>query len=287
MNGPGIVHWGADLARPGSRDSLSLTVRASSWGALFDCAMKWESDHILGMRKPGGLRAQLGTAIHASTAAFDSGRLPGGNPISVDDAAGIFVETLRNPDRDVDYSQDELTVRDAERIGLTLHTMYCFDLSPRFTFKSVEQALNPLDIDCGNGVVIRLTGTMDRARAVQTIDGIVIPDVKTGSRVIEKGEAVTRGRAAQLGTYQLMYEHTEGVETRGAQILALSTTSKPSVAASPVFDAKRVMVGRDGQPGLIEFAAGMLRAGLFPPNPQSMLCAKKYCARWATCNFHE
>jgi hypothetical protein len=280
---------GVDEGVPGgSQAAISLKVRASSWGALFDCGYKWEGEHILGMKKPGGLRAQLGTAIHASTAAFDAGRLPGGTAVSVDDAAGVFVDTLRNPDRDVDYSQDELTVRDAERIGLSLHTMYCLDLSPRFTFASVEQPLNPLHIDCGNGVVIQLTGTMDRARAVMTADGaIVIPDIKTGTRVIEKGEAQTKGRAAQLGTYQLMYEHTEGIETRGAQVLALSTSSKPAVAASPVFDAKRVMVGREGQPGLIEYAAAMLRAGLFPPNPQSLLCSPKYCARWASCSFHE
>jgi hypothetical protein len=262
-------------------------VRASSWGGLFDCAHRWEGEHLLGMRNASGLRAQLGTALHASTAAFDSGRLPGGSRMSVNDAAGAFVDALHKPDRDVDYSKDDLTVSDAEKIGLQLHTMYCLDLSPRFTFKSVEQKLDPLDIDCGSGIVIRLTGTMDRARVAATDDGIVIPDLKSGSRVIEKGEAKVKGRSAQVGTYQLMYEHTEQVETLGGQVLALQTSSKPQVMASKVFDAKRVMVGADGQRGLIEFAAEMFRTGLFPPNPQSMLCAEKYCARWSTCNFHE
>lgn len=264
-----------------------LAVRASSWGSLFDCAHRWEGEHLLGMKKPGGLRAQLGTAVHASTAAFDNGRLPGSAEVSADDAAGVFVDTLHHPEREVDYSKDDLTLRDAERIGLALHTMYCFDLSPQFTFKSVEQALEPLDIDCGSGTVIRLTGTMDRARVASTAGGIVIPDVKTGRGVIEKGEAKTKGRAAQIGTYQLMYEHTEGVVTSGGQVLALSTTSKPQALASKVFDAKRVMVGAEGQRGLIEFAAEMFRSGLFPPNPQSMLCSDRYCSRWDACNFHE
>lgn len=264
-----------------------FTVRASSWGSLFDCAHRWEGDHILKLSKPSGLRAQLGTAIHASTAVFDSGRLPGGEPVSIDDAAGVLVDTLHNPDREVDFSQDDMTVSDAERIGLTLHTLYCRDLSPRMHFKSVEQRLNPLAIECGNGVTVTLTGAMDRARAVQTDGGIVIPDIKTGSRVIEKGEAKITGRSAQLGTYQLMYEHTEGVITSGAQVLALSTGSKPAVAASQVFDAKRVMVGTDDQPGLIEHAAVMFRTGLFPPNPQSILCSQKFCSRWDTCQFHE
>jgi hypothetical protein len=264
-----------------------VAVRASSWGALFDCAHKWEGEHLLGMRKASGLRAQLGTAIHASTAKFDSSRLPGGSPVSTDEAAGVFVDTLRHPEREIDLSQDELTVNEAERIGLQLHTQYCLDLSPRFTFRSVEATLKPLDIDCGGGVVVRLTGTMDRARVAATPAGSVIPDIKTGSRVIEKGEVKTKGRSAQLGTYQLMHEQEHDEPTAGAQVIALQTTTKPQAGVSPVFDARRVMVGTETAPGLIEFAAEMFRTGLFPPNPASLLCSPKYCARWDTCNFHE
>jgi hypothetical protein len=255
--------------------SRVTTVRASSWGSLFDCAFRWEGEHLLGIRKPAGLRAQLGTAVHASTATFDIGRLPGESPVTVDDAAGIFVDTLHHPDREVDYGQDDITVSEAERIGLGMHTMYCIDLSPRFKFRSVEQKLDPLDIDVGAGQVVRLTGTMDRARVATTDTGIVIPDVKTGARVVEKGEAKIKGRSAQLGTYQLMYEQTEQVITAGAQVLAIQASTKPQVAASRVFDAKRVMVGTDQQPGLIEIGAQMFRTGLFPPNPQSMLCSPK------------
>jgi hypothetical protein len=263
------------------------SVRASSWGSLFDCAHRWEGTHILGLKKASGLRAHLGTSLHASTAAFDTGRLPGAAPVTPDEAAGVFVETLHKPERDVDYAADDLSVKDAESIGLSLHTRYCAELSPRFRFASVEQHLDPLDIDCGGGIVVRLTGTMDRARVALTDAGAVIPDIKTGSRAIEKGEAKIKGHSAQVGTYQLMYERTTGIATAGGQILALHTSSKPAVAASRVFDAKRVMLGTEHQPGLIEFAADMFRSGLFPPNPQSNLCGEKYCARWSSCHFHE
>jgi hypothetical protein len=271
----------------------TTSVRASSWGSLFDCGHKWEGEHLLGMRKPSGLRAQLGTAIHASTAKFDNGRLPGGDKISVNDAAGAFVDTLYKPEREVDYSQDDLTLKEAESIGLSLHRDYCFDISPRFEFISVEQKLKPLDIDCGGGHVVRLTGSMDRARVARAEGGVVIPDIKSGGRVIAKDKktgrdaVVLKGRKPQIGTYQLLYEHTEGVQTVGGQILALHTSGKPKAMASPIFDAKAVMLGTETSRGLIEFAADMFRTGLFPPNPQSMLCAERYCARWATCNFHE
>ena len=135
---------------------------------------------------------------------------------------------------------------------------------------------------------------MDRARVAQTSSGgVVIPDVKTGGRVISDGFVVTKGRAPQLGTYQLMYEHdpVHGRPTEGAQVIGLLTSKtalkpKPGdvlAGVSHVFDAKRVMVGTEDSPGLIEYAAAMFRSGMFPPNPNATTCAEKYCARWATC----
>lgn len=263
-----------------------FTARASSWGSLFDCAHRWEGDHMLKMSKPGGLRAQLGTAVHASTALFDQARLVGVS-ISPDDAAEAFMQTLHNPEREVDYTQDDLTVKDAERIGLVLHSKYCTEIAPHMNYQSVEMPLEPLVIDCGGDIHVRLTGTMDRARVIAAADGKVINDIKTGSRVITKGVVNVQARSAQLGTYQLMSEYTDNEPTVGAQITALQTTSLAPVGVSRVFDAKKIMLGTDDKPGLIQYAAAMFKSGLFPPNPQSQLCSKKYCARWNSCMYHE
>lgn len=267
--------------------SHQYKVRASSWGELFDCAYKWEAKHLLGMNKPGGMKALLGTAIHASTAVYDKGRLPGASPVAVEDAAFALVDALRSPDREVDFDQDDMTLAEAEVIGLKLHQLYCNELSPLFEFTSVEQTLQPLHIDCGGGIVVTLTGQMDRARVARAERGVVIPDVKTGSAAVQKGQAVIQGRSPQIGTYQLMYEADCGEATVGGQVLGLKTSGKPEAAASAIFDAKRVMVGTDDAPGLIELAAQMFRSGLFPPNPNSLLCSPKFCARWSTCIYHE
>ena len=240
-----------------------FTVRASSWGRLFDCAHAWEGTHILGMRKASGMRALLGTAVHAGTAAYDRARLEG-TPCTPDDAAGVLIDELRNPVQDVDLTQDGLSIDEAERIALTVLVKYCAEVAPKFHYIDVETTLDPLDIDCGQGMTVRLTGTMDRARVAETEGGIVVPDVKTGTRVLADGKAVTQGRAAQTGTYQLMYEQTKNVRTVGSQIIALSTSGRPAAAVSPVFDARRVMVGQADQPGLLEHAAAMFRTGLFP-----------------------
>jgi hypothetical protein len=262
------------------------TIRASSFGSLFDCAMRWEGEHLLKIHRPGSLRAWLGTSIHASTAAFDQAKLDGA-PISADDAADTFVRTLYEPKEDVDMRDPKLSLREAERIGLTLHARYCAEIAPKMQYQSVEMALTPLHI-AADGVEIRMTGTMDRARvAISAIGDKIISDVKTGGRLISEGVVSTKGRAAQLGTYQLLSEHTDGEPTGGAQIIALQTTSTMQVGVSRVFDAKRQLVGDDNMPGLIEMAAKMFKIGLFPPNPQSVLCDKKYCSRWGTCRYHD
>lgn len=263
-----------------------ITVRASSWGSLFDCSHRWEGVHLLGMRKASGLRAQLGTGIHAGTAAFDQALIDN-EPISPNDAAGVFIDTLHNPEQEVDYKSDKLTLKEAEVIGLTLLTKYCTQIAPHMNYVAVEMQLQPLIIDCGNGIKVQLTGTMDRSRVAVSTVGHIVNDVKSGSRIIVQGLVNMRPHIAQTGTYELMYRSTTGNETAGSQITGLQTTAAAAVAVSPVFDAKKVMLGTEDSPGLIEHAGVMFKSGLFPPNPQSMLCSEKYCARWSLCNFHE
>lgn len=262
-------------------------VRASSWGELFDCAHRWEGKHLLGMRNQVGMAAVLGTAIHASTAAFDQSRITGAG-LSPDDTAGVLVDKLRNPDDEFVARDEDMSVAEAERVGLTLHTRYCVEISPRYTFRSVEMETAPLDIDCGNGVVVRLTGTMDRSRIKVSSEGIGIADLKSGGRAVEKGAAKTKGHAAQVGTYEMLFEHTTGeLITESAEIIGLKTSGKPEVATAEIRNAKRQMLGTDEHKGLIEYAAEMFRSGLFPPNPSSVLCSQKYCARWGSCCFHD
>ena len=263
----------------------SIKIRASSWASLFDCSYRFEGIHLLGMRNTVGLRAALGTAIHAGTAAFDQARITG-DAVTADDAAGVLVDKLRDPENEFDAGKDDLSMREAETTGITLLTKYCREVSPQYNFLAVEMETKPMDIDCGGGVTIRLTGTMDRARIKKTNFGIGIADLKSGAAAVQKGVAVTKGHAAQVGTYELLFEHTTGESiTTEAEIIGLQTKGKAEIATGTISNAKRVMVGDQDNPGLIEFAADMFRSGRFYPNPKSMLCSEKFCARWNKCTF--
>ncbi len=264
-----------------------FTVRASSWGALFECAYRWEAIHLLKMRNVVGLRAALGTAIHAGTAAYDQSVLDCSG-LTIDDAAGVFVDKLHDPSNEYNPQSDDLNLKEAERIGISLTTKYCLEITPRYNFVAVEMETKPLDIDCGGGIVIRLTGTMDRARVRRTALGPGIADLKSGSKAVAQGVAITKGHGPQIGTYEMLYEHTTGeLIADTAEIIGLKTKGTPEVATAPVKNAKRVMLGTEETPGLIQFAADMFRSGRFYPNPKSLLCDKKYCPRYGTCQFHE
>jgi len=263
------------------------TVRASAWPSLFDCALRYYYEQIMGLRTPSSGAAKLGTAIHAGTAAFDRGRLDGGVPITVDDAAGVVVDELRS-DGEATVWDDDLSKREAEPIGIKLTATYCQTIAPTRTYEAVELQCEALHITTEHGV-IRLTGKTDRVR--NTPDGKGISDLKSGKRAVEgivegKPRAVVKGHHLQLGVYRLMAEAAISEPMTGPdEIIGLQTSGKGHVAVAEVRNSTTPLLGTAENPGLIEIAAAMLKSGIFPPNPRSMLCSKKFCGGWDRCQF--
>ena len=133
-----------------------ITIRASSLPELFDCPARWEAKYVKGMRQPRSGAAQLGTAVHAGTALFDSSRLDG-NPVTADEAAGAVVDAVHKPKEDVDWGED--SPGEAEAIGIALHKRYCQEIAPHQQYVAIEAKCTELKIpDIG----IALTGTTDR-----------------------------------------------------------------------------------------------------------------------------
>lgn len=260
-------------------------LRASSWGGLMDCALSWSKTHLEGMTRPSGPAAHLGTAVHAGTAVYDTARM-NGQPIRPADAACYVVDALRNPEYPVDWSGEQhLTPKTAERIALALYSKYCADIAPHQDYAAVEMRCDDLPIEFDNGVVIVLTGTLDRIR--RTPAGLGIVDLKSGAcRVNSDGEVKASTDGPQLGQYELLATHTTAQPiTAPAQIVGLNTRGQLNVGVAELHDCRQILVG-DGFPGYLELAAQMLGTGLFPPNPKSTLCNPKYCANYERCPYH-
>lgn len=260
-------------------------IRASSWADLFDCPMRWKAKNLDGIRSPSSAAAHIGTSIHAGTAAFDQARLDGA-PISPDDAAGALVQTLRHPEDEVVWADDDPSINDAEQIALRLHGKYCVELAPHRDYVAVEAACESLTVDLGNGIAIELTGTTDRVR--DTPGGLAISDLKSGQRRCTKdGKVDAKADGAQLAVYELMAEQSLGKPITGtAEIIGLQTTKTGGVGSQEVPHTRSLLVGTEEQPGLLQMAGMYLKAGLFPPNPKSMTCSPKYCPLFGQCKFH-
>ncbi len=266
-------------------ESPLVFIRASSLSELFDCAHRWEGKHLLGITGPTGGAAQLGTAVHAGTARFDASRLPGGDPMTADAAAGAVVDAIYKPEKDVDWG--DTSKREAERIALALHSRYCADVAPKQRYLGVEVTCEKLELpDLG----IALTGTNDRVRI--TADGKTgITDLKTGKRAVgTNGRAEVAKHALQLGVYELLASHAMGIPIDApAQVIGMNTGNTPAtqrIGTGEVQNARDLLLGRDGEPGALELAAEIIRAGVFPANPSSFLCSPKYCPRFGSCRHH-
>lgn len=260
-----------------------VLIRASSLAELFDCPARWAAKHLDGLRMPRSAAAQLGTAVHAGTAVFDSSRLPGASPVTADDAAGALVDAIHKPEEEVDW--DDSKPQDVERIALALHTRYCTEVAPQQQYVGVEVKCEKLELpDLG----IALTGTTDRVRVTPQGNGIV--DLKTGKTAVSaEGKANTQGHATQLGVYELLAQHATGIDiTAPAQIVGMNTGKTPAaqrVAAADVPDARAALVGTEEQPGLLEHASRLIRSGAFYGNAKSYLCSERYCPAHSTCRF--
>lgn len=268
-----------------------MAIRASSFGGLFDCALRWERVHLHGLPNPSGPRALIGTGVHAASAAFDQAKVDG-KPMRIDDAVGIAVDVINERcfQEDVHWSADEPNRKEVESIALRVATNYCADVSPRYEFEAVELTTKPLDIDCGGNLTVRLTGTLDRARTIITHGAVTrrrIADVKTGAKAVNAdGVADTKKHRPQIGTYELLYEHTTGLAINdNSEVIGLNTGGKFTTGTGVVKGAKQLLLGTPDAPGMIELAALMFRSGLFPPNPQSFLCSKKYCPNFSHCPY--
>lgn len=263
-----------------------VTIRASALGDFLDCPARAEAKHLLGLRTPSGGAAQLGTAIHASTAMYDRSTLEGSG-LTVDDTAAAAVDAIHRPEHDVVWD-DDYQPKDAEKTAIALHKRYCEEIAPTQQYAAVEATCERLEI---TDIGLALTGTTDRVAKVG--DGYGIRDLKTGKTAVRAdGHVKTDGHRFQLGVYELLAQHASGLPiTAPAQIIGLQTgkTEKGRrVAVSEgVEGARDVLLGEADSPGVLEMVSRMVHSGSFFGNPRSMLCGEKFCPIYQRCKFRK
>lgn len=273
---------------------IEVAVRASSIKDLLDCALRWKAKQLDGKKMPYSVPAWLGTVVHDASAVFDSAKLTG-SPIKVDDAIGAVAEKIQQtPEEGINWSPDDLSQNEARVIGSKLIANYCADIAPQRNYVAVEKKAEKMVVSVeSERVRIILTGTVDRIRSVVKHDGVGfgISDIKSGAqRVSKEGVAKSKADKAQLGVYELLAEHaTEGAMriTEPAELIGMNTNGVARVGFGTIEGTRAALVGQGDIPGTLDYVARILRAGLFPPNPGSMMCHEKYCPIYQSCPYHD
>jgi len=260
-------------------------IRASSLAEIHDCPARWASKYIEGKTLPSSGKAALGTAVHASTAAYDQSVIDGSG-LSIDDAAAAVVESIWRPNEDIDWGED--SPQEAEKVALSLHIRYCEEISPKMRYTAVEATADDLIIE---DIGLCLTGTVDRIYK-DAVGQLGIADIKTGKAAVgADGTVATAGHACQLGAYELLAQHTTGQPIDApAKIIAMNTAKTAKyqrIGIGEITGASDVLLGTEEEPGILFYAAEIIHSGLFYGNPKSMLCHASYCPNFGSCRFRK
>ena len=265
-----------------------VRVRASSLSELFDCPARWEARNLRGLAMPSSGAAQLGTAVHIGTAAFDADRMKGLPPAeALDHAESALVNAIRNPRRDVQWG--ELTADLAETIGLALLRRYAAEVSPKYRFAAVEAACPALDMP---ELGISLTGTTDRVYIDPDSGRLGVADIKTGKNAVSAdGSVSTAGHALQLAAYELLAGRILGKDISApAHVIGLSVAKSAGARRTGVGivrGARELLSSSGSQPGFLQHASAMITSGRFYGNPRSMLCRENSCPAFDKCRWRK
>jgi len=257
----------------------SCRIRASSVASFFDCPARFASINLDHQRLPASAPARIGTAVHASTAAFDQAH----GELSIEDTADVVLDAILNPDEEVDWGG--MPQRKAIEIGIGCHTKYCGEIGRHATYSYIEETLDDLTISVPvmreDSLEIVLTGTLDRIRVVEGRQGVC--DVKTGARAASQAPGRHK---AQLGVYELLAATQLEIDLElPAEIIGLQTSNNYDAVVHAVPGARETLVGSEQSPGLLTYMADMLKRETFYGNPSSFLCSPKYCPNWENCKF--
>jgi hypothetical protein len=261
-----------------------IPIRASSVAGIIDCPLRGLSIQLgLVKQLPSTAPACIGSAVHGSTAAFDKA-VVSGNPISAYDASEIAEDYIRHPPEEVNWGG--MTEKQALTRALGVHTRYCSDISGLMVYEHVELPLAELVVDV-DGVGILLTGTLDRiysdGRYKQDGGKRGITDLKSGARACSQKPGKHK---AQIGVYELLAEHTLGVNMGlPGVIVRLQTSNDYEVDQVAIPDARAALLGTDKQVGLLQHIGHMLKTGDWYGNSSSYLCSDKYCPLFDGCIF--
>jgi hypothetical protein len=272
------------IVLPGVNDIVPI--RASGLAELFDCSARWAGKNFYGHRGTTYGRSHLGTAIHHATAWYDNERTLADGAPDTETAVDKFITYLR-ADEHVMWA--DIPKQQAEKIGITLVTHYCLEISAQFEWVKVEATCEPIEITMPNGVIFEITGHVDRVYTEDARYGVA--DFKTSTRIIAADGTLAIDRhGLQLAIYELL--EIQAAKATGlkielpALVVGFSTSGRMEILTEKLNNPRRLLFG-DGadNKGYLLAASEIVANQQYIGNTMSMLCSERYCPSYKYCFY--
>jgi hypothetical protein len=267
-----------------------VPIRASGLAELFDCSARWAGKNFLGHKGPTYGRSHLGTSIHYATAWYDNERtLPDGEP-DTETAVDKFLTYLR-ADEHVMWA--DIPKQTAEKIGVTLVTHYCLEISAKFEWVKVEATCEPIQVPMPNGVIFEITGHVDRVYREAVAPKLYkhgIADFKTSTRIIAADGSLAIDRhGLQLAVYELL--EIQAAQATGLEIdlpalvVGFSTSGRMEILTEKVPNPRALLFGDGENKGYLIAASEIVERQWYIGNTYSQLCSERYCPSYPHCFY--
>jgi len=228
---------------------------------LMDCAYRWYGKYVLDLPDPPTGNQVLGRAVHSALAANFNQKCETKVDLPVIAVVALFRKDWNLEAEQIEFRDDE-EPRELARIGEILVAKYMDEAAPRIEPAAVELHVQGVI----NGVEVQ--GFLD----VLDVDGCVI-EIKTAKA---KTASVNPMHKFQVATYSRLLPRTIGT----ARIDTLVKTKSPQLIQQSFSITEQELRATEA---LYPLAQRLMRAGIYVPNRQSMMCSRRNCAFWRHC----
>lgn len=246
----------------------------------FRCGEQYRRRYVEGEKKPPGIKAICGKAVHYGTEVNYTQKLTTRENLPL---ATVKAATADGFDASINETGVDLTNEEEGRgLAITLggakdaavamaeayHTKIATSIQPLMVEKEITFTTD--------GVGKKLTGRVD----LVTEDEVVC-DIKTGARARSETDAQ---RDLQLTWYSVAYRALTGNRPKAVEFHNINPGklgAKTSIVRSTRTAQDEEILGNYIQTALI----GIARDFFPPANPQSFWCSQKYCGYAKTCKF--
>ena len=248
----------------------TVYLSASRIGMHVRCPKQYEFRYVEGLKmRPSGAMI-LGGSWHSALEVNYKQKIDSRSDIKVTDMTEIFADSFdeRVKNEEIDWKDEKPGV--VKDVGVSITILHHKQIAPTVQPVTVEQEF-----------LVPFTDTNKLYGFLDVIDSVgkkrFIVENKSAGRTPSEDEVF---KDVQLTAYSYAYRSLYGKNEDGIRKdIAVKTKVPKTVQMKTTRDGNSIEILRQMAKGV----ESNTKSGVFPPNPNSFLCSKKWCGFWDLC----